>query len=476
MPFHSSAFAVLLVITFFAYWLAVLSRRPSLRPLSTVVLLLSSALFYASWNRWYLLLILGSTTLDYGIALGLERSRVRRRRRLLLFASIAGNLGLLGSFKYADFVMGNVSQAVQGLGGNMVWTSLGWVLPVGISFYTFQTLSYTIDVYWGHLPASRSFVRFATYVSFFPQLVAGPIVRASELLPQLDHPKKRIAVHRFGQGVFLILKGLVKKVVLADTLASELVDRVWNDPAAFSNAEMWLALFGYAFQIYADFSGYTDVARGAARVLGFELPINFHRPYLSDGPKEFWGRWHITLSRWIRDYVYIPLGGSRRGEGRTYVNLLLAFVASGVWHGAGWTFVLFGLCHGCAVAADTWLARRYTRSAYWAWLRMTVTFMIVVLIWPTFRSTGMSNLMEVYGRLGLFGDAPDWTVRPNGTFVTCLLMSAALHWSPKRWDRSLQHMFASAPAWQQGCITLAVALLVAWFGGRAHTPYIYFQF
>jgi D-alanyl-lipoteichoic acid acyltransferase DltB (MBOAT superfamily) len=294
--------------------------------------------FYMAWKVEYVVLLLASILIDYSLALWIEKARSKRHQRLLLIASLSTNLGLLFAFKYFNFF--NV--ATHDLLGffNIFYTipTLQLLLPVGISFYTFQTMSYTIDVYRGELKAERSLVRFALYVSFFPQLVAGPIERAERLLPQFmiryDFDEQRVA-----SGLRRIAWGFFKKVVIADK-AAVIVDAIYQDPTTHSGLTLLFATYLFAFQIYCDFSGYSDIAIGTARLFGFDLMENFRQPYLSKSITEFWRRWHISLSTWFRDYLYIPLGGNRVGKGRLYINLLLVFVVSGLWHGASWTYVI----------------------------------------------------------------------------------------------------------------------------------------
>ena len=283
-------------------------------------LFLASCAFYMAWNPAYIGLILFSTLLDFTAGLQIAGAMTQARKKAWLLVSLGGNLGLLGVFKYFNFFSAATGDVFSLFGVQLDTPVLDVLLPVGISFYTFQTLSYTIDVYRGRLEPCRSLVRFCFYVTFFPQLVAGPIVRAAEFLPQIDRPPW-LTRERIGNALFLIAMGVTKKVVFADFVSVNLVDRVFDDPAAFSATEVVIALYGFTLQIYCDFSGYTDVARGSAKLFGLELPENFDRPYQATSVSDFWRRWHMTLSTWLRDYLYFPLGGSRKGPARTYVNL-----------------------------------------------------------------------------------------------------------------------------------------------------------
>ena len=315
------------------------------RPLGRVIILfVASSLFYQAWAvampgayRFLLALLLGTIALDYFLGIWIEATEHHLARKALVIASLVSNLGILFVFKYADFVTHDVLH----LGVHR----LNLILPAGISFHTFQSLSYTIDVYRKQLRATRSPIKFATFVLFFPQLVAGPIVRAQDLLPQLASPPA-LELEAATRGLFRIVVGLFKKIALADTLAIAIVDRVFEHPQHFSSIEVLAGVYGYALQIYLDFSAYSDIAIGSAQVLGFTLPENFRTPYRSANLQEFWRRWHISLSTWLRDYLYITLGGSRGAPWRTYLNLITTMVLGGLWHGASWTFVVWGALHG----------------------------------------------------------------------------------------------------------------------------------
>ncbi|MBS1121232.1 MAG: algI [Deltaproteobacteria bacterium] len=333
------------------------------RPLGRVVVLfVASSLFYHAWAsampgpyRYLLALLLATIVLDYYLAIWIERAEVHWKRKALVIVSLCSNLGILVFFKYADFF----TQDVLGLEGRV--DRLNLILPAGISFHTFQSLSYTIDVYRKELPATRSVVEFATFVLFFPQLVAGPIVRAQDLLPQLAKPPP-LELHKATVGLFRIVVGLFKKIALADTLALSIVDRVFEAPERYSSIEVLCGVCGYALQIYLDFSAYSDIAIGSAQVLGFSLPENFRSPYRSANLQEFWRRWHISLSTWLRDYLYITLGGSKGAPWRTYVNLIATMLIGGLWHGASWAFIAWGALHGFGLAVTRFFQRATTKG------------------------------------------------------------------------------------------------------------------
>ncbi|MCP5045180.1 MAG: MBOAT family protein, partial [bacterium] len=353
MLFYSPQFLLFSVIL-----LGVLATLHRDRP-RKVVLLIASYVFYMAWNPVFILLIIGSTAVDYLVGGRLSREDDPGRRKGLLAVSLTANLGLLGFFKYTGMLEESAAMLLRAFGAQVHWTTLEIVLPVGISFYTFQTLSYSIDVYRRRISATRSPLDFALFVAFFPQLLAGPIVRAADFLPQLARPSRLRCTQ---EDFFLILRGLAKKVIIADNVG-HFADVVFSQPGHWPSAVIWLATISFAVQIYCDFSGYSDMAIGIARVLGFELPRNFEHPYFARNPSEFWRRWHISLSSWLRDYLYIPLGGNRGSSLQIYRNLMLTMLLGGLWHGASWNFVLWGLLHGIALIGHRWLrAWRATRT------------------------------------------------------------------------------------------------------------------
>ena len=391
MLFNTAAFGVLLMLVVTLAWAlrAAGLPWPVERRARIGLLLVASYWFYACWDRRFVLLIGGVTLVDWLAALALERLRDARSRLWLLAATVGLNLGLLGLWKYTDFFGDSFAAAMALLGSPSHFEPLGLLLPVGISFFIFQGLSYVIDVYRRDITAERSLPRFALFISFFPQLVAGPIVRAKQLLPQLDRPLV-LDTPRFGRALALILGGLLKKVVVADYLAANLVDRVFDLPTHYGSIEVLCGVYGYALQIYGDFSGYCDIAIGVALLLGIELPLNFDLPYRADGLRDFWRRWHITLSRWLRDYLYISMGGSRGSRHATYRNLAITMLLGGLWHGASYNFVIWGGLHGAAlVAGRMWSQRRAQRAGARAaplpsepvatvlprWARVALTFM-----------------------------------------------------------------------------------------------------
>lgn len=399
MLFNSSVFFAFYAAFFPLYWLLHSHRRAR-----TSLILVGSYVFYGAWDWRFLSLIVASTVVDFFCGLAMADRSDSKTRKRLLYLSLGVNLGALGIFKYYGFFVHSFVDFANALGWNPQPTTLSIVLPVGISFYTFQTLTYTIDIYRRELEPTKDFVSFAAFVAFFPQLVAGPIERAGSLLPQIiDTPKFDAAQAR--DGAMLILWGLFKKVLIADRVAVY-VDTVYAGPEAFSPLQCAIATLMFSFQIYMDFSGYSDIARGLAKTLGIELVVNFRSPYFATSLRDFWHRWHISLSTWFRDYVYIPLGGSRNGEAETNRNLLLTFMLSGLWHGANYTFVFWGLLHGIGVVVDplsrlekargklNWKEHRFAVGLGWLW-----TFVLVNCAWAFFRADTIGDAWVVLSRI-----------------------------------------------------------------------------
>ena len=473
MAFNSIHFLIFLPLVLAAYW--TLRRNAGLRLL---LLLIASYYFYMSWNWMYAGLILGSTVLDFVAAGAMHRATSPRGRRGWLAVSLAGNLGVLFVFKYFNFFAESFAQVFGWAGVDVGRMQHSLLLPVGISFYTFQTLSYTIDVYRGRLEPTRSFLKFALFVSFFPQLVAGPIVRASHFLPQLEQTP-RFDDRAAERGLGLILYGLFKKVCLADVLGSVLVDPAFADPSACSSWMLLVAMYAYVFQIYYDFSGYSDIAIGAARMLGFDLPINFNRPYLATSMRDFWRRWHISLSTWLRDYLYAPLGGGKGSTFKTMRNLAIVMVLGGLWHGAAWGFVAWGAIHGLLLVAgrvfhhftgidadrpDQPLSSRLARIAF--------TFNLWVLSMVVFRTVHFDALQAYWSSLLAFQPGP---ATVSTTAYAVLALAALVEWVPRRWAEQFARAYLYLPCPAQACVVTAALLLFAAVGGVS-APFIYFQF
>jgi alginate O-acetyltransferase complex protein AlgI len=438
-------------------------------------LLLASYVFYGAWDWRFLGLIGLATLIDYGIALAIVASHKPAQRRFWLVATLVSNLGILGFFKYFNFFVQSGADLLRLLGLPVADRALAIVLPVGISFFTFQSMSYTIDVYRGNLRAVRSLLDFALFVAFFPQLVAGPIVRAAEFLPQLDR-RPRLAQVDFRRCLMLFLLGFIKKTCIADRLARE-IDPVFASPQLYDAAAVWLAVLSYAVQIYCDFSGYTDMAIGSAGLLGYHFRGNFDFPYLARNIADFWRRWHISLSSWLRDYLYIPLGGNRISRLTTYRNILLTMFLGGLWHGAAWTFVVWGALHGLALVAHRlWLRWRPGRlalpSGLGRWLGLGATFYFVCCCWIFFRAPD-------FRAAAVLADAFVFLASPGSrgldpTVALALPALAAAHWLAAR--GVLERASRRAPTWAFASVYGAAAALALAFVPMQNTPFIYFQF
>jgi D-alanyl-lipoteichoic acid acyltransferase DltB (MBOAT superfamily) len=473
--FNSLDYILFLAIAVAGFWL--LSGRKQLR---IVFVFVASCLFYMAWHPAYIVLILGSTVVDYVVGLRIHATEHEKARKRWLIVSLVSNLGLLGVFKYFNFASQATADVLELFFGVRIEHPpfLDVLLPVGISFYTFQTLSYTIDIYRRKLEPTRNFFEFAFFVTYFPQLVAGPIVRASQLLPQLQ---RRIVLknEQVTQGLFLIATGMVKKVAIADYLSVNLVDRVFDQPQLYSGAEVVIALYGFTMQIYCDFSGYTDVARGSAKLMGLELPENFDRPYQSASPAEFWRRWHMTLSTWLRDYLYYPLGGSRVSPARAYWNLWLTMFLIGIWHGASWTFVFYALLQSMAMVTHRFFYRvsGRTRDMVDSWqlhaFKVFWALQFVVFSRILFRATSLENAADITARLG----SGTYSVGQITLGVWLLLIgSFVAHYTPKRWFSALELRFRDMPAPAQGVTLAAVGIALSLVATSEVVPYIYFQF
>jgi alginate O-acetyltransferase complex protein AlgI len=402
MLFNSLDFAIFFPIFFIIYW--IFSKKIVAR---NILILTSSYIFYAWWDWRFLFLIIFSSFVDFTLGQKIFKESKKSIKRNYLILSLLLNLGFLAYFKYANFFIDSFINSFRLFGTELDSFSLSIILPVGISFYTFQTLSYTIDIYRERLEPTKNWLAFFSFVAFFPQLVAGPIERASQLLPQFFKTYK-FSYKAFKSGLLLIAFGLFKKMVIADRLAI-LVNEVYNNPTDHGGQALIIATIFFAFQIYCDFSGYSDIAIGIARTLGFDLMKNFDTPYFSKSITEFWRRWHISLSTWFRDYVYIPLGGSRKGKNRMYINLLLVFVISGLWHGAAITFIIWGFIHGVIIVIEK-ATNTYKKSFYKKIkidknnlleriLFLSITFLIVCFSWIFFRANSFSDSIYIVKNL-----------------------------------------------------------------------------
>jgi len=449
-------------------------------PLRKAFLLTASLAFYAAWNPPFVLLLAGSVLLDYALGRVMERTEAPRARKALLIASLCGNLGVLAGFKYANFLSENFIALANAAGWQVSLMPWNIVLPVGISFYTFQTLSYTIDLYRRKIPVERNLLDFALFVTFFPQLVAGPIVRASEFLPQLKQPRQATS-QAIAWGGALFVLGLFKKAFLADTLFAPVVNTGFSLFSAPSTLDAWVSVWAFAGQVYCDFSGYSDMAIGLGLALGFALPDNFHGPFGAIGFTDHWRRWHMSLSSWLRDYLYIPLGGNRKGPVRTYVNLLLTMLLGGLWHGASWTYVAWGGLNGFYLAMERVIPGKgimalLSRSGFVRWCAIVLTFFGACVGYAFFRATSIGQAMEFLRSMFGFGDSVWSTVISRRLSLTSTAAIAALvvvHGLMRQ--RRLEDLAARA-GWVVTAVVAGVMLGLVLTSGGNSGDFIYFQF
>jgi alginate O-acetyltransferase complex protein AlgI len=444
------------------------------------LLMFASFYFYASWNKWLALIICISTALDYLIAQGMERSSSVWLRRVLLTVSIVANLGLLCYFKYANFFLQSVQEALHAVGNTSSLPVLSVILPVGISFYTFEAINYTVDVYRRKVRAERNLGHFMLFITFFPHLVAGPIVRARDFLPQI-HRRKHWDWARMQLGAQYFLMGLFKKLAIADRMAL-FADPVFKDPSQYNTGAVWLAVLAYAIQIYCDFSGYTDMALGAAHMLGYKLAQNFNMPYLARNVSEFWHRWHMSLSTWLRDYLFIPLGGSRGTKWQTNCNLLITMTLGGLWHGASWTFVVWGILHGVMLIIhrefrDFVKPRprldRVLQSVPGMVLCGLTTFLAVCVGWVFFRAQTFGAAAEMLHRMVIPSHGMTSPLHNRSLWATVAVMALCHALAHKGvWNRLADRL--PAPVLGFGyAFVLTLALVLAPDTGK---QFIYFQF
>ena len=473
MLFNSIEFLLFLPVVFLLYWFVFNKNLKS----QNLLILVSSYVFYGWWDYRFLSLIFLSTIVDYIIGLNISKQDSEKKKKLLLWCSVLFNLSVLGFFKYYNFFVDSWIDLFSSVGYEIksVWT-LNIILPVGISFYTFQTMSYTIDIYRKKLEPTKDFISFASFVSFFPQLVAGPIERASNLLPQIL--KKREFNYEQGvQGLRLILWGMFKKVVIADSLAPT-VDNIFSNYEGFGGGILWLGAIYFAFQIYCDFSGYSDIAIGTSKLFGFELMSNFKFPYFSRNIGEFWRRWHISLSTWFRDYLYIPLGGSKEGKWKSIRNIFIIFLVSGFWHGANWTFIFWGGFHSILFLPSFILNtnRKYTSSIIGEktflpspkeFVQVGITFILVTIGWVFFRSETIVDSFNYLSKMFLEFGIPQ-NLRKGILFVICLTFLDFIIKGNERMNYKKSHSLELL-----GSVILVLVIL---FFYNQSSSFIYFQF
>ncbi len=472
MLFPTVTFAIFFMVVLPVSWL--LMPKPARW---RIFILAASYFFYGYWNPRFILLLAFSTLFNQAAGKLIYRTESAGLRRLILAGAVVGNLGVLGYFKYYDFFVSSAQNMLENVGIHVAPEIVAITLPVGISFFTFQALSYVIDIY-RRTFEPVSLLEFAVYESFFPHIVAGPIVRAAEFLPQLKerHDPRRVDASR---AFFLIFLGLFKKVVIANFLATNIVDQVFASPGRYSGPTTLFAIYGYAVQIYADFSGYTDMAIGFALLLGFRFPQNFDSPYAATSIQDFWRRWHMTLSRWLRDYVYIPLGGNRGGRLLTYRNLMLTMLVGGLWHGAGWTFVVWGGLWGAGLVAERWWRDRpgyVGRSLVGfrrGWHRF-LTFQFACFAWIFFRADSFADARDIIVRLfTAWGQASPLV---TGGVLLAIAVGIGSQYLPPRFPLLVMARFSRLPIPAQAVVLAFGLLLANAMGPEGVAPFIYFRF
>ncbi len=491
-----------MLFTRFAFWAfffillvfySVLYKKNAVR--NGYLFLLSLFFYYKSGGYFFSLLIF-STIVDYFLGNLIYTSSARWKKKLLVTLSVIVNLGLLSYFKYSYFFTDVLNRLFntnfEVVDWLAVWTNSitgssfdvgAIILPVGISFYTFQTISYTVDVYRGKTKPVKNIVDFGFYVSFFPQLVAGPIVRAADFVPQL-YQKYSLSNKEFGHAFFLILNGLIKKMLISDYISINFVDRVFAEPGAYTGFENLMALYGYSLQIYCDFSGYTDIAIGVALLLGFRLPWNFNSPYKAANITDFWRRWHISLSSWLRDYLYIPLGGSRKGKTRTYINLMITMLLGGLWHGAAMRFIIWGGLHGLGLALHKgWMAlfrkrKKLKNSVLSHFISVFITFHLVTFAWLFFRARDMQTVGLMLHRMFNYfgGELVPQMIKSYSLIFGIMLFGFVVHWLPGSIKNRYTNWFINAPVWAKILIAVVVVIILYQAKSAEVQPFIYFQF
>jgi alginate O-acetyltransferase complex protein AlgI len=479
MLFCTSEYVFFLAAVVVLYWLTPWAQG------RVWFLLGASMWFYASWNQWLAILVFGTSILDYLIARGMDSSEDHPTRRALLLCSLAMNIGLLFYFKYVNFFLESLEETLTALGANYSIPTLRVILPIGISFYTFEAINYTVDVYRRKIPAERNLSHFLLFILFFPHLVAGPIVRARDFLPQIRRAKQW-QWSRMSLGLGLILLGAFKKLVIADRMGL-IADPIFAEPTAYSSAANWYATIAFTIQIFCDFSGYSDMALGSAHLLGYQLAKNFQMPFLAINIAEFWRRWHISLSTWLRDYIYIPLGGSRISTLMTYRNLLLTMAIGGLWHGASWTFVVWGILQGLllighrlVVQVMNWLSVGHaTKRTPFGWLwRVALTFLITCLSFVIFRAEDITTATHIFQRLVFSFEGNDIPLQA-ASFWSCVGLMVIGHalgcWWEKLGLRRVR-LWRSLPAPMVGILAALFLLLTIMLAPGSSQSFIYFQF
>jgi len=476
MLFNSIQFGIFFLIVYFFYLL--LRHKWQNR-----MLLIASYVFYGSWDWRFLSLIFISTIVDYFTGLKIHNSQSRRRKKIFLVISIVTNLSILGFFKYFNFFSENLEALFSQFGFAVEPRFLNIILPVGISFYTFQTMSYTIDIYRGKLEPTRKFFDFALFVAFFPQLVAGPIERAKRLLPQILSSRS-VTLEKFTQGSYLIFWGLFQKIFIADNLA-RFVDPVFSTGPPYEGAMVVLATYAFAFQIFCDFAGYSNIARGLGKLMGFDIMVNFNIPYIATNPSEFWRRWHISLSTWLRDYLYIPLGGNRKGSFNTYRNLALTMLLGGLWHGAAWTFVIWGAYQGLLLIVHrlleplmqkTSVPRGLIAEKLWFGIKVFFFFNLVCFGWLIFRAQSLEQVaqmtLSIFTNFNIIQGIGLKGLTINLIIYTWFML--LIHFLVHKKENF--YIIFKFPIWLRTAIYLLIYFSIVIMGAPGEKEFIYFQF
>ena len=471
MLFPTIEFAIFFAVVFPLTWL--LNAHNVWKK---IFLIFASYFFYAFWRYDFTLLLFGSSTANWAIALLLGRLKQGPLRRFVFWLAVAANLGLLGYFKYYDFFVASLINLFATFNINVDIQFIEVALPIAISFLTFHALSYIIDVYKERIKPTKSLIDILLYISFFPHLVAGPIVRAKIFLEQAVHPSDPKQIE-LAVSVFLIIGGLFKKVIIANYLATDFVDDVFRTPADHTSFDLLLGMYAYAIQIYCDFSAYTDIAIGIANLLGYQFPQNFNQPYRALTVQDFWRRWHITLSTWLRDYLYIPLGGSRGGKVATYRNILITMGLGGLWHGASYNFVIWGLLHGAALVVERLFGLSAEDAPKLGWgakvALWLATFHFVCFTWIFFRSPSLDASLDYIVTLFAAGT---WTTTMTPLVAVCLALGALTQVIPPNWATNLKLRYDLAPIYLKVAVPFVVIYLIAVAAPRGVPPFIYFQF
>ena len=489
-------FTELLFWGFFAFLLLLYSVLYKKNPLRNAYLFLMSLFFYYKSGGYFFSLLVFSTIVDFTLGQLIFSSNTQTKKKIFLTLSVVVNLSLLGYFKYAYFFTDIINQSfgldlkvinhLASFTNNLTGSTFDIsriILPVGISFYTFQTISYTVDVYRGKLEPVKNIIDFGFYVSFFPQLVAGPIVRAAEFVPQL-YQKFKLTKQEFGHAVFLILNGLIKKMLISDYISINFVDRIFDSPTSFTGFENLMAVYGYSIQIYCDFSGYTDIAIGVALLLGFRLPVNFNSPYKAINITDFWRRWHISLSSWLRDYLYIPLGGNRKGKVRTHINLMITMLLGGLWHGASLRFVIWGGLHGLGlVVHKLWSKLMYSlkkkhsgQSKITQFVSIFITFHLVSFAWIFFRAETLADAFDMIKQISYNFQFIPIIILSYYKIFLLILAGFIIHWLPSRVKESYRGVFIKSHIIIKVIIVVLVVFVLYQAKSAEIQPFIYFQF